>query len=175
MVRAPTESARNRLCANTVRNEIKRGTGWRAAWGIFSPAKPPQDKPYTRKIASGAARSFLEKKSFISFVESCEGGWSLDACVGYALNEGLFTRGRLSVLRHSMAMFDLGLLGIKEYRLPKLRRSLKNAKNRENRRDVGVVLKNDRQEANDRSEFGHWKQTLSSVQRKRMTAMLCYD
>lgn len=113
---------------------------------------------------------FLEKVDFISFVEKkfFEDGWSPDACVGYALNEGLFTRGQIVCTKTLYSYADLGLLVIKNINLPeKLRRSPKNAKNRENKRILGRSIEERPAEANDRSEFGHWEADLVIGSKKK--------
>ena len=121
------------------------------------------------------ALRFPRKFDFTSFVEKkfFEDGWSLDACVGYALNEGLFTRGQIVCTKTLYSYADLGLFGIKNIILPeKLRRSPKNAKNRENKRILGRCIEERPAEANDRSQFGHWEADLVIGSKKRMT-MLC--
>ena len=66
------------------------------------------------------ARSFYARKKF--FTE----GWSLDACVGRALKEGLFTRNQIVYIKTLYGYTTLGLLGIKNINLPeKLRKSPK--------------------------------------------------
>lgn len=62
----------------------------------------------------------IEKVDFISFVEKkfFEDGWSLDACVGCALKEGLFTRDQIVCTKTLYDYTDLGLLGIKNIDLP---------------------------------------------------------
>ena len=62
----------------------------------------------------------------------------LDACVGYALKEGLFTRDQIVCTKTLYGYTDLGLLGIKNNHLPEqLRRSPKKERNRANRRIPG--------------------------------------
>lgn len=83
---------------------------------------------------------FLEKANFFSFVERkfFEDGWSLDACVGDALKEGLFTRDQIVCTKTLYVYTDLGMLGIRNIHLPeKQRRSPKKERNHANKRIPG--------------------------------------
>ena len=112
------------------------------------------------RLKSGWSYNKIAKEiDFISFVEKkfFKDGWSLDACVGYALKEGLFTRGQIVCTKTLYSYADLGLLGIKNIHLPeKLRRSSKRVKILKNKRVLGRSIEERPLEANDRSEFGHW-------------------
>ena len=150
---SPNRSDKEIGCApNTVRNEIKRGTVALYKENILRYKATAGQVAY-EKIRKVCCRhyDFLEKFDFISFVEKkfFEDGWSPDACVGYALNEGLFTRGQIVCTKTLYRYADLGLLGIKNINLPeKLRRSPKNAKNRENKRILGHCIEERPVEAN---------------------------
>lgn len=108
----------------------------------------------------------MEKKFF-------EEGWSLEAYVGYALKEGLFTR-ELKVRTNTLyAYADLGLLGIKNIDLPeKLRRSPKKKKTRKNKKILGRSIEDRPAKINDRTEFGHWEADLAIGSRKTMMPCL---
>jgi len=85
----------------------------------------------------------------------------LDACVGYALKEGLFTRDQIVCTKTLYGYTDLGLLGIKNIHLPeRLRRSLKKERNRTNRWIPGRSIEERPAKGNDRSEFGHGEADL---------------
>ena len=106
---------------------------------------------------------FLEKANFFSFVERkfFEDGWSLDACVGDALKEGLFTRDQIVCTKTLYVYTDLGMLGIRNIHLPeKQRRSPKKERNHANKWILGRSIEERPAEANNRSEFGHWEADL---------------
>jgi IS30 family transposase len=162
---SPNRIAKEIGCAsNTVRNEIKRGTVALYGGNILR-YKATAGQAIYKKNRQVSCRhyDFLEKVDFISFVEKkfFEEVWSLDACVGYALKEGLFTREQIVCTKTLYGYVDLGLLGIKNIHLPeKLRRSPKKKRNRENKRILGRSIEERPREVNDRSEFGHWEADL---------------
>lgn len=146
---------------NTVRNEIKRGT-----------VSSPNGKPRCYKAKVGQAvyeknrqasrRHYdrLEKCDFISYVENhfFDDKWSLDVCVGRALQDGTFSREQIVCTKTLYNYIDLGLLGIKNIDLPdKLRRKPKKARNRENKRVLGRSIDERDKEIEERREFGHWE------------------
>lgn len=103
---SPNSIAKEIGCAlNTVRNEIKRGTMSLYKGNILRYKATVGQDAYERNRQSCCRHyDFFEKSNFISFVEQkfFEEGWSLDACVGRALEDELFTEIRLSVQKHFM-------------------------------------------------------------------------
>jgi len=168
----PNKIAKEIGCApNTVRNEIKRGTVVLYKGNILRYKATAGQATYeqNRQVCC-RYYDFLEKVDFISFVEKkfFEDGWSLDACVGYALKEGLFTRGQIVCTKTLYSYADLGLLGIKNIHLPeKLRRSSKRVKILKNKRVLGRSIEERPSDANDRSEFGHWEADLVIGSKKK--------
>ena len=152
-------------CApNTARNEIRRGTVALYKGNILRYKATTGQATYekNRQVCCRHC-DFLEKADFISFVEKkfFENGWSLDACVGYALKEGLFLRRQIVCTKTLYGYIDLGLLDIKNIDLPeRLRRSPKKEQTRKNKRILGRSIEERPTEANDRSEFGHWEADL---------------
>ena len=161
----PNKIAKEIGCAsNTVRNEIKRGTVELYKGHILRYKATAGQATYEQNRQVCCRHyDFLKKADFISFVENkfFKEGWSFDACVGYALEKGLFTRDQIACTKTLYRYADLGLLGIKNINLPeKLRRSPKKKRNRENKRVLGRSIEERQAEVNDRSEFGHWEADL---------------
>lgn len=102
----------------------------------------------------------FEKASFLEFVvdkvrNAC---WSLDACVGYALSSGLFTRKEIVCTKTLYNYVDLGLLPIKNIDLPeKTGRKKKSTIVRKNKRVFGNSIEERPKEIEKRNEFGHWE------------------
>lgn len=162
---SPNRIAREIGCApNTVRNEIKRGAVALYKGNILRyKATAGQDAYEQNRQSCCRHYELLKKADFISFVEQkfFTEGWSLDACVGRALKEGLFTRNQIVCTKTLYDYTALGLLGIKNIDLPeKLRRSPKKAQNRENKRILVRSIEERPASVNDRNEFGHWEADL---------------
>lgn len=173
---SPNKIAKEIGCApNTVRNEIKRGTVVLYKGNILRYKATAGQATYEQNRQVCCRHyDFLEKVDFISFVEKkfFEDGWSLDACVGYALKEGLFTRGQIVCTKTLYSYADLGLLGIKNIHLPeKLRRSSKRVKVRKTKGFLDAASKNDHRKQMTAVSLRTGRQTLSSVQRRRMTTL----
>lgn len=146
---------------STVSNEIKRGTvtlyngrvqRYKATAGI---------KAYKRnRSASCRCYDFLKKSAFISYVAKhfFEDHWSLDACYGRALAEGIFSREEMVCVKTLYNYVDSGLLVIKNHHLPeKLRHNTKRNHIRNNKRKLGRSIEERPEHINDRDEFGHWE------------------
>lgn len=169
---SPNRIAKEIGCApNTVRNEFKRGTVALYKGNLLRYKATAGEAAYDEnRKACCRHYDFLEKGEFLSFVEKkfFEDGWSLDACVGYALKEGLFTRKQIVCTKTLYGYVDLGLLGIKNTNLPeKLRRSSKKVKCRKNKRILGRSIEERPVQVNDRSEFGHWEADLVIGSKKK--------
>lgn len=153
---SPNRIAKEIGCApNTVRNEIKRGTVSLYKGTILRYKATAGQDAYERNRQSCCRHyDFFEKSNFISFVEQkfFEEGWSLDACVGRALKNELFTRDQIVCTKTLYGYIDLGLLGIKNIDLPeKLRRSPKKTQVHKNKRILG------------RSIEEHWDDVFKTI------------
>lgn len=109
--------------ANTVRNIIKKGMTplyngkvfrfkAKTAWKVYQENRRRSCRTYEA----------LEKRPFLQYVEKHfqEDKWSLDACVGRALEEGRYDRSEILCTKTLYNYVDLGLLHIKNT-FPKLR------------------------------------------------------
>lgn len=144
-------------CApNSVRNEIKRGTVALYRGNVFRYKASAGQAAYEKNRAACCRHYDLLKKSpFISYVEEhfFEGEWSLGVCVHRALKDVFFTREQIVCTKTLYNYADLGLLSIKNIDLPeKLRRSLKKARVRENKRVPGRSIEDRPSSIDDRAE-----------------------
>ena len=83
---------------NTVRNEIKHGTVALYKGNLLRYKATAGEVAYEQNCKACCQHyDFFEKDEFTSFVKKkfLEDGWSLDACVGYALKEDLFIRKQI--------------------------------------------------------------------------------
>ena len=150
--------------ANTVRNIIKKGITplyngkvqrfkAKTAWNAYQENRSHSCRTYEA----------LEKRPFLRYVEKHfrEDRWSLDACVGRALEEGSFDRSEILCTKTLYHYVDLGLLNIKSIDLPqKLSRNTKIHKDKENKRVLGRSIEERPEEVDTREEFGHWETDL---------------
>lgn len=150
--------------ANTVRNIIKKGMTplyngkvqrfkAKTAWNAYQENRSHSCRTYEA----------LEKRPFLRYVEKHfrEDRWSLDACVGRALEEGSFDRREILCTKTLYHYVDFGLLNIKSIDLPqKLSRNTKIHKDKENKRVLGRSIEERPEEVDTREEFGHWETDL---------------
>lgn len=152
-------------CApNTVRNEIKRGTQILYNGNIKRyKADKGQERYEGNRIFSRKPYRYLEKSKFIHYVEYHfkEDKWSLDACVGYALANSVFSKNETVCTKTLYNYVDLGLIGIKNIDLPdKLKRSKKKTVLRKNKHKLGRSIEERDEQIDNRTEFGHWEADL---------------
>ncbi len=157
--------AREIGCApNTVRNEIKRGTVALYKGSVHRYKAQAGHSVYKEHRQNSCRnKQYLEKNAFIRYVEEQFYGqdWSLDACVGKALESGLFTRDQIVCTRTLYNYVDLGLMGIANHNLPeKLRRKTKTQRIKENKKVLGRSIEERDASVLAREEFGHWEMDL---------------
>ena len=120
--------------ANTVRNIIKKGMTPLYNGKVFRfKAKTAWAAYQENRSHSCRTYEALEKRPFLQYVERHfqEDQWSLDACVGRALEEGSFSRSEILCTKTLYNYVDLGLLNIKNIDLPqKLSRNTKIRKDK---------------------------------------------
>ena len=146
---------------NTIKNEIDRGTVW-----LYNGTVPRYKADVAAQVyqehRENSRRNYrtLETVDFLRYVEKHfdEDDWSLDACVGYAKANGLYTDKEMVCTKTLYNYVDLGLLNIKNIDLPeKLSRKTKTKKTRENKRKLGNSIEQRPDSVDTREEFGHWE------------------
>ena len=134
-------------CApNTVRNEIRRGTIslYRGNVKRYK-AKAGRATYQQNRLACGRHPDNLEKAAFLAYVDSHikEDKWSLDACVGRALQSSEFAPCELVCTKTLYRYVDLGLMGTRNHNLPeKLKKIAELIAYAKTRKSLVVVLKN---------------------------------
>ena len=149
--------------ANTVRNEIKRGTVEQIKQGML--IKVYFADAGQRVYASNRENSVkkyrrLECNEFIEYVahNMLTKQWSVDACVGKATINNRFKRSEMVCTKTIYNYIDLGLMTIKNADLPqKLRRNTKKQKVQKHKRHLGRSIEERPIEVNARESFGHWE------------------
>lgn len=148
----------------TISNEIKRGTVLLYHGRVKRYKASTGQKTYEEhRMASCRHYDYLSKKEFLDYVEKhfFDDHWSLDACAGRALRDGVFTREQTVCMKTLYNYVALGLLKIKNINLPmKLRRNTKLHRNRGNKKKLGRSIDERPAEINERQEFGHWEVDL---------------
>ncbi len=146
---------------NTIKNEVDRGTVWLYN-GTVSRYKADVGEKVYLEHRNNSRRNYrtLETVDFLRYVEKHfdEDDWSLDACVGYAKANHLYTDKEMVCTKTLYNYVDLGLLNIKNIDLPeKLSRKTKIKKTRENKRKLGTSIEKRPDSVDTREEFGHWE------------------
>lgn len=149
---------------NTVRNVLKKGRVPKYRGKVYRFSAKAAWKTY-QENRSHCCRSkeALEKYPFLEYVEkhAKEDHWSLDACVGRALESGAFTRDEILCTKTLYNYVDLGLIGIKNIDLPqKISRNTKTHRYRANKKILGRSIEERDEAVNSREEFGHWETDL---------------
>lgn len=149
--------------ANTVRNEIRRGSVEQIIQGkkvvvYFADAGQNQYQQHRKHCLPRFKR--LLCNDFIKYVckKMQTDQWSVDACFGEALLHHLFKRSEMVCTKTLYTYIDLGLMTVKNMDLPlKLRRNTKKARVRKNKRNLGRSIEERPVSVNSREEFGHWE------------------
>ena len=126
---------------NTIKNEINRGTVYLYN-GKVARYKADKGKKVYLEHRKNSCRNYrcLETAKFLRYVEDqfFDEGWSLDATVGHAKANGLYSPKEMVCTKTLYNYVDSGLLKIKNIDLPeKLSRKTKTKKDRENKRKLG--------------------------------------
>lgn len=119
-----------------------------------------EQKYKDKRVKSKKNYRCLECVEFFNYVVEMftKKGWSLDASVGYAKENNLFSSNEMVCTKTLYNYVDLGLLPIKNIDLPeKLKRNTKSSNARKNRRILGKSIEERPETVNSREKFGHWE------------------
>jgi IS30 family transposase len=149
--------------ANTVRNEIKKGTVDQIKQGrlvkIYYADAGQRVYESNRKNCIKKLK-YLQVADFINHVTEMMQAkkWSVDACVGEAIVSERYALSEMVCSKTLYNYIDLGLMAIKNTDLPqKLRRNTKKARVRKNKRKLGRSIEERDKNIESREEFGHWE------------------
>ncbi|QRN85482.1 IS30 family transposase [Clostridia bacterium] len=149
--------------SNTIRNELERGTvcqiKQKKTIMVYLPDAGQMAYERNRKFCCPRFK-MLECSEFIDHAIHLvrDNKYSLDAIVGAARLHGLFDKTEMVCTKTLYNYVDQGLLSIRNIDLPlKVKRSSKNARNRKHKKVFGASISDRPEQANDRSEFGHWE------------------
>ena len=155
----------------TVSNEIKRGTVSLYHGTVHRYKASAGQEVYENNRANACRHySILDKADFIEYVEVHfhEDNWSLDACYGRALSNGVFTRDQMVCTKTLYNYVALGLIDIKGIDLPeKLKRNTKIHRNKVNKKILGRSIDERPDSVETREEFGHWECDLVLGSKKK--------
>ncbi|CAH1706211.1 transposase [Lactobacillus delbrueckii subsp. delbrueckii] len=154
--------ARELNCSpSTVGYELKRGTVSLYTGNVKRyKAVEGQSTYELHRSECGRKSLFLRRHKFIDYVSHCfhNRGWSLDACVGYALAKGIFQKDQVVSTKTLYNYVDLGLMDIKNGDLPeKVKRNTKTRRARVNKRILGRSIDERSPRIESRKDFGHWE------------------
>ena len=150
-------------CANTVRNEIQRGSVILYHGAVVRyKAAAGQARYQENRANSRRQYKVFCCSEFLKYVNEKFTGeptqWSLDACFGRAQMDGVFSREQMVCTKTLYRYVDLGLLPIRNFNLPeKLQRNTKKAKQRVNKRILGDSIEQRPSEVAERNTFSHWE------------------
>ena len=149
--------------SNTIRNELERGTvpqiKQKKTIMVYLPDAGQMAYERNRKFCCPRVK-MLECSEFIDHAVRLvrDNKHSLDAIVGAARLHGLFDKTEMVCTKTLYNYVEQGLLSIRNIDLPlKVKRSSKNARNRKRKKVFGASISERPEQANDRSEFGHWE------------------
>lgn len=149
--------------ANTIRNELQRGTVAQIVKGntimIYLPdaGKAIYEK---NRLNSRKPYKYMECSVFIQHVDEKlkTNQHSVDAICGRARLEGIYDASKRVCTKTIYNYIDLGLMQCKNIDLPlKMKRSTKSNRVRKNKKVLGKSIAERPEHINDRSDFGHWE------------------
>ena len=148
----------------TVGNELRRGTPPRKSSKGRTPgysAKCGEAVYRSNRLRSRKPHKLPSCGAFISWVAAQirEHKWSLDACVGYAKRNGLFSEAEMVCTHTLYNEVWAGNLPIGITELPEAikRKRTRSAKSRKNKKNYGKSIDLRPEIASKRTEEGHWE------------------
>lgn len=148
---------------NTIRSEILRGSVAQIKNGstvsFYFPDVAERKYLVNRKLCRPKFK-LLTCGSFIDYAVSkfLIDHFSFDAIRGQAIVSNLFPKSHTVSAKTLYNYVDKGLLPIKNIDLPlKVKRSSKSSRVRKNKKILGNSIDERPQQANERTEFGHWE------------------
>ena len=149
--------------ANTIRNELKRGTVSQIKGNktvmVYYPDTGQRVYENNRKNC-GAKSKLLQCEEFIEYATELfyEKGHSLDSICGAALKHNKFSKSEMVCTKTLYNYVDAGLLSINNIDLPlKTKRSSKTRRRRRHKKKLGTSIDERSEKVNNRSDFGHWE------------------
>ena len=112
------------------------------------------------RLSSCRKFKYLQCSDFINYVvdKIKHDSWSPDACVGVAINSGMFKRSEIVCTKTLYHYIDIDLLLVKNIDLPlKLRRNNKSVRVKKHKKKLGKSIEERPEHISSREEFGHWE------------------
>lgn len=148
---------------NTIRAELLRGSVSQIKNGnlvsVYFPDVAERNYLDNRKLCRPKFK-LLTCASFIEYAVTKfqNDHFSFDAICGQAAVSALFPKSHTVSAKTLYNYVDQGLLPIKNIDLPlKVKRSSKSSRVRKNKKVLGTSIDERTQQANERTEFGHWE------------------
>lgn len=146
---------------NTINKEVQCGTVYLYNGKIIRYKPDIAEQKYKdKRVNSKKNYHCLECVEFLNYVVEMftKKGWLLDASVGYAKENNLFSSDEMVCTKTLYNYVDLGLLPIKNIDSPeKPKRNTKSSNARKNRGILGKSIEERPETVNSREEFGHWE------------------
>ncbi|MGL5245456.1 MAG: IS30 family transposase, partial [Sarcina sp.] len=112
------------------------------------------------RLSSCRKFKYLQCSDFINYVvdKIKNDSWSPDACVGVAINSGMFNLSEIVCTKTLYHYINIDLLSVKNIDLPlKLRRNNKSVRVKNHKKKLGKSIEERPEHISSREEFGHWE------------------
>lgn len=146
---------------NAIKKEIARGTVLLYHGKVKRyKARAGQEAYEQNRRKCVKSAKLMRCMRFIHYVEEHfeKESWSLDACVGHALESEAFQREDIVCTKTLYNYVDVGFMHIRNIDLPeKVSRKTKHDRVRQNKRKLGGSIEERPESIDTREEFGHWE------------------